>query len=475
MAPIGRADRRPGASSQVLLAATAGTIVLPLVGWLFLENWWGGAKSGGPLTCAPIRGTFTHEIVQKGTIDCASNVEVKCEVDARGFYSTNILEVVPEGTRVEAGDFLLQLDSSPLEELAVRQQIVCNEYEAALIRTETWLETCKVSLQEYVDGLLPRDEQKLGHALDRAKEKLRQATVTLEASEAMFRRGYVTQIALEADEYAAEKARVEFETAQTKLEVLKNYKSKKRLNDLQSYLAVAEASLRWRRHIYDLAVKELESIKQQIAKCTITAPSAGQVVHGNIYHNGHSHLIEPGAFVWRNRVLILLPNSTEMHATVHVPETKVVQVRKGQKVRIRCEAFPAVELTGAVQLIDEFPAPTDYWGPQMKCYKTLISIDRESIVAAGVNLRPGLTADITIEVDEQAERMMVPLQAVLKHGGKSYCLTHDRSGFHPHEVETGATNGKFVVIHEGLADQQELVLGAANYRGEVDLPELERR
>jgi len=448
---------------------------LPLVGWLFLENWWGGAQSGGPLTCTAVRGTFTHEIVQKGTIECASNVEVKCEVDARGFWFTNILEVVPEGTHVEAGDFLLQLDSSPLEELLVRQEIVCSQYEAALIRTETWLETCKVSLQEYVDGLLPRDEQKLGHALDRAKEKLRQATVTLEASEAMFRRGYVTQIALEADEYAAEKARVEFETAQTKLDVLKNYKSKKRLNDLQSYLAVAEASVRWRRHIYDLAVKELENLKQQIANCTITAPSAGQVVHAHLHHNGHSHLIEPGAFVWRKRVLIRLPNSTEMHAKVHIPETKVVQVHEGQKVRIHCEALPAIELTGTVQLIDEFPAPMEHWGPQIKCYETAISIDRDSIVAAGVDLRPGLTAEVTVEIDEQAERMMLPLQAILKHGGKSYCLTHDRSGFHPHEVQTGAANGKFVVIHEGIAEHQELVLGAANYRGEVELPELERR
>lgn len=472
MARIGRTTRRHGSGSQLLLAIASITIALPLLSWALLDNWWGPPTSDGPLTCTPIRGTFTHEFVQKGTIESASNVEVKCEVEAREFYFTNILEAVPEGTYVEPGDFLVQLDSSPLEQLLVKQEIRCNEQKAALIKTESWLQTSKISLEEYVDGLLPQDRQKLGYALDRAKEKLRQATQTLEHSKSMYRQGFVTRMALEADEFAAAKAEVEFEVAKTKLNVLENYKSKKRLNDLESYLVVAEASVKWRRHVYELYLKELEDIKDQIKKCTITAPSAGQVVHANVHHNGHSHLIEPGAFVWRKRVLVLLPNSTEMHVKAHIPEAKVAQVQKGQKVRIHCEAFPESELTGSIKLVDEFPSPTEWWGPEMKCYETTISIDRDSIEAAGIDLRPGLTAEVTIEVDEQTERLMVPFQAVLKHGQGTYCLTHDRKGFHVHPVKTGATNGKFVVIQEGIEEDQELVLGAGNYKTEVELPDL---
>lgn len=393
-------------------------------------------------------------------------------MEARGFYFTNILEAVPEGTHVEAGDFLVQLDSSPLEQLLVRQTIQCHEQEAALIKAESWLQTCKFNLEEYVEGLLPQDRLKLGNALDRAKEKLRQANQTLQSSKAMYRQGFVTRMALEADEFAAQNAEVEFETAKTKLDVLENYRSKKRLNDLESYLVVAEANVKWRRHVYDLTQKELENIKDQIKKCTITAPSAGQVVHANVHHNGHSHLIEPGAFVWRNRVLIRLPNSSEMHIKAHIPEAKIVQIRVGQRVRIHCEAYPEAELTGAVELVDEFPSPTEWWGPQMKCYETTISIDRDSIAAASIELRPGLSADVTIEIDEQDEQLMVPFQAILKHGQKTYCLTHDRKGFHAHPISTGATNGKFVVVHEGLEEGQEIVLGAANYKKEVDLPDL---
>ena len=453
--------------------ATA-TIALPLLGWVLLENWWGGSTSDGPLTCTPIRGTFTHELVQKGTVESASNVEVKCEVEARGFYFTNILEAVPEGTHVEKGDFLIQLDSSPLEELLVKQKIRCNEQKAYLIKAESWLQTCKFNLEEYVEGLLPQDRLELVNALARAREKLRKATKTLENSRAMYRQGFVTRMALEADEFAAQQAKVEFDTAKTKVDVLENYKSKKRLKNLESYLAVAEANVKWRQHVYELTLKELDNIKDQIRKCRITAPSAGQVVHANIHHNGHSHLIEPGQFVWRRRVLVRLPNSDEMQVKVHVPEAKIVQVHEGQKVRIRCEAYPEEELAGRIERVEEFPSETPWWGPQMKCYETTVSIDQDSLDDISIELRPGLTADITIEIDEQIEQMMVPFQAILKHGKRTYCLRHDRKGFHTIPVTTGATNGKFVVIREGLEEGQEIVLGAGNYRKEVDLPDLKQ-
>jgi hypothetical protein len=159
-----------------------------------------------------------------------------------------------------------------------------------------------------------------------------------------------------------------------------------------------------------------------------------------------------------------------MHIKAHISETKVAQVRRGQKVRIHCEAFPEAELTGSVQLVGEFPSPTEWWGPDMKCYETTVSIDRDSIKAASVNLRPGLTAEIVIEVDEQTDRMMVPFQAILKHGKKHYCLTHDRRGFQAHEVKIGPANGKFVVIREGIEEGRAIILGASKYRKEVELP-----
>ena len=45
---------------------------------------------------------FVHEIVERGNVESASNVEIRCEVKMRG-KSITILEIVPEGTYVEPG------------------------------------------------------------------------------------------------------------------------------------------------------------------------------------------------------------------------------------------------------------------------------------------------------------------------------------------------------------------------------------
>ena len=68
--------------------------------------------------------------------------------------------------------------------------------------------------------------------------------------------------------------------------------------------------------------------------------------------------------------------------------------------------------------------------------------------------------------------MQVPLQAVIEHGSKHYCLTYDSGEFEAHEIEAGEDNGKRVIITGGLEEGQEIVLGAETYLEEVELPEL---
>ncbi len=455
----------------MLSAAVLIAIVLPLAAWAFLDDWWNGDVTKGPFLCPVRTDTFIHEISQKGTIDCASNVEVKSEADAKGFYTTKIVEVVPEGTYVEPGDFLMSLDSSPLEDLLLLRTIECNGMEADLVKADAAEETAHIELKEYVDGLFPQQHELLGNQLDKAKEELRQATQTLDSSEAMYRMGFVTDLTLEADRFATERAKVDLEQAQTKLNVLEQYSRKMRLQQLEAKQAVAKAAARYRRHVHEVAVKELVHIKEQIEKCVITAPASGHVVYANIEHDGQKLLIEPGATVWEHRVVFRLPNSEEMQVKVMIPEEKVAMVKPGQPVRVQCEAFPGVELSGEVKHVNEFASPVNWWGSGVKVYETLVTIHTESTKAAGIDMRPGLSAEVFIQLDRREEQLMLPFQAVLKQGRKRFCITRDRLGFQAREIKVGPSNGKFVVVREGVEANEQVVLGAATYRKEVTLPE----
>lgn len=467
-----RTSRRHGSGAHILFAATLLTIVLPLATWAFLENWWsGGGAIKGPLTCTVRSATFLHEISSKGAIECASNVEVKSEADAKGFYTTKILQLVPEGTYVEPGDFLMRLDSSPLEELLLQRTIECNEMEASLVKADAAAETAQIMLDEYVNGLYPQNQQLLDDQFDKAQESFRQAEQTLGFSKAMYRQGFVTRMAVEADRYSAERAGMELKQAETKLTVLEKYTREMRLKQLEGNLAVTKASARYRRYVHDVALKELDHIKEQIEKCLITAPASGNVVYANYERDGQTVMIEPGLAVWEHQVVFRLPNSNEMQVKVLIPEEKVALVQAGQDVRVRCEAFPDANLTGEVKRVDQFASPTNFWGSQAKVYETLVAIDTESILAAGVDLRPGLSAEVFIQVERREKQLLLPFQAVLKHGKKRFCLTCDRDGFHAREIKIGSSNGKFVVVREGVDENEQVVLGAANYRKDVTLPD----
>ena len=121
--------------------------------------------------------------------------------------------------------------------------------------------------------------------------------------------------------------------------------------------------------------------------------------------------------------------------------------------------------------VNQFASPTNWWGPQTKVYETLVAIDTAFMKEAGIDLRPGLSAEVFIEVDRQEEQLQVPFQAILKHGRKRFCLTHDRDGFHARPVKTGPSNGRFVIVTEGVEKNERVVLGASAYRKKVTLPE----
>ncbi len=53
------------------------------------------------------RAEFVLKVTEKGEIESAENVNVRCEVAQRSGRGVKILEIVSEGTLVKEGDFLL--------------------------------------------------------------------------------------------------------------------------------------------------------------------------------------------------------------------------------------------------------------------------------------------------------------------------------------------------------------------------------
>jgi multidrug efflux pump subunit AcrA (membrane-fusion protein) len=402
-------------------------------------------------------------------VESASNVEIRCEVQAQGSGGTTILEIIPEGTYVQPGDLLVRLDSSALEDDETKQQITCANSEAVRIQAENDLASAEIALREYLEGQYVQNKQKLESDLFVARENLSRAIEYADYSEKLAAKGYVTQVQLQADKFAVEKAMKDKEAAETALKVLDQFTKEKMVKQLEADIKTCQAKLEAAEHSHKLDLEKLELIQSQIKKCVIKAPEAGQVVYASQRDSRGSNeiIIEEGATVRERQVIIRLPDPKRMQVKAKINEAKIALVAVGMPATLRLDAYQGMVLRGTVEKVNEYPAPTSWFNTNVKEYETIVHID-----SPPAGLRPGLTAQVKIRVNRLTGVLQVPVQAIFEHGGKHYAVLRDGVGWRAQPVEIGITNDKFVVIEDGLSEGQQVVLNAIAYRDKVDLPEL---
>ncbi len=465
---------RSGFSLRILLAVVSVISALPVMGLTLRSRLQGPVLQQAPLLCVARRAEYVHDVLVKGELESSASMDVKCEVEARNFWQTKILEIVPEGDHVEEGDLLVRLDSSPLEDLYSQQQITCNTSEARVVEAQADFETAKIALEQYVEATYVERRQDIESRVFVAEEMVRRAERNIEYSKKLLAKGYITELQVQADEFAVEKAAKELEKVRTEMSVLDDYTRVKMEKYLSSRITTLEARVQSYEHSHQLNLDELEHIREQIGKCEIQSPGAGNVVYVHLHHGDHSHIIEEGAQVREHQVIIRIPDPKEMRVKCKIPEDKITAVRPGLPVTIRLDAFANLEVVGDVRRVNEYPE-VNRWMPT-KEYEALINLDAQSVESQSVDLKCGMTADVTVCLDriddESLLPLQVPLQAVIEHGSRHYCLTYESGEFETREVKVGADNDMSVIITDGLEAGQEVVLGAAAYLEDVELPEL---
>jgi multidrug efflux pump subunit AcrA (membrane-fusion protein) len=80
------------------------------------------------------------------------------------------------------------------------------------------------------------------------------------------------------------------------------------------------------------------------------------------------------------------------------------------------------------------------------------------IEGSEARLRPGMTAQVEIEVQERPRALFVPLQAVFEREGRSVCYVVRRGRLQAQDVVTGPSNQDFVVIETGLREGDRVAL-----------------
>lgn len=417
------------------------------------------------------RQDFSLDVTERGEIKSAGGVEVKSEVKSQNSAGNAILRIVPAGTQVEPGDFLVELDSSALAEDRLLQQINVNTAEAAVIEAQNLYETAVIAQREYLEGIFVQERQTIESEVFVAEENLSRAEEYVEYSKRLAAKGYVSELQLQADRFAVEKSQKELDAAKTKLSVLEDFTKEKTLKQLSSDAAIAQAKWESFKNSYQLETDKLKDIEDQIAKCLILAPAAGTVTyaHGEEGRRGggDEFVVEEGAVIRERQTIIRLPDISSMQVEVQVNESLIQYVEEGMPAAVRLVGASDKVLRGRVARVNQYAEPSNWRRANVKDYKAYVAIEEASSV-----LKTGMTASVTISAMYVPDSVVAPVQSVYAHGDQIFCFVAEGDGLAAREVKLGPTNDRFFVVESGLAAADRVALNPRKLLDRVDLPEI---
>ena len=231
-----------------------------------------------------------------------------------------------------------------------------------------------------------------------------------------------------------------------------------------SKLAQAEAKLKAADQRYKLQSIRRKEIQEQIAKCKIKAERVGLVVYANEDNWRNDDRIQEGAMVRERQKIITIPDMTTMVVKVKIHEASIKSIQKGQKARVRVDAYPEEELVGEVAKVGVLPDSQNRWmNPDMKVYETSITIEGEHDW-----IKPGMSAQAEILVKELPDVVYVPIQAVSPSDGEKVCFVAGFGGVTRRVVEVGEFNNEFIEIKSGLKEGEQVLLRAPVVPEEAD-------
>jgi HlyD family secretion protein len=469
---------------QPKFLAVIGIVLLLLIGIAVVAFDHSGSRTilaGDMPTFAVKRGPLRISVTESGTIQAREQIILKCEVEGK----TTILTLVEEGSRVKKGDLLVELDSSALLDARVDQQIRVQNAEAAFVgarenlavienqaksdidKAELAFDFAKQDLRKYVEGEYLNQRKEMESQITLAKEELQTAEEKLKWSQKLKEKEYISETELQIDELSAHKNKLNLELAENNLRLLEDFTHPRNLAKLESDVnqadmalertnrkakadvVQAEADLKAKESEFGRQQDKLKKNEEQITKTKIYAPADGLAIYATSARSrgrGNEEPLTEGSAVNERQELIYLPTATAAKAVVKVHETSLQKVKPGLPVVVAVDALPGRTFTGRVEKIAPLPDAQMVWlNPDLKVYNAEVYLEGE-----GDYLRTGMSCKAEIIIEEYDDVIYIPVQAVLRVGGKHTVYVQSSKGFEPREVEIGLDNNRMIRIIRGL-------------------------
>jgi len=449
-----------------------------------------------------IKGPLKISVVERGNLEAADAVTLKSEIEGQ----STVLYLIDEGTHVEPGDLLCELDNSALVDRRVTQEIRVQNAEAAFVKAKQnhaiqvsqnesdvakatqELDFASLDLKKYIDGDMPQEAKSKDEAILLADEELSRAEQDLEWSRRLNQKGFLEQAQLDADELAKTRSVVKLNQAKRAKELFEDYEIPRRKKELESLVTEKERELvrvklqagarladfdaNWRTTdaTFQVETAEFDKLVSQIEKSRIEAPVSGMVVYARESSGryGGGEPMKEGSTVRERQSIIMIPSSDGFIAEASLHESVLEKVVTGMACAVTVDALHET-FPGEVSYKAVLPDQNSWFAnPDLRVYKTNIRV-----LSQDPRIRPGMSCSIEILVDTLDDAVQLPVQTIFLDAGSPVVFVSTPTGHEKRAVTVGQNNGRWVHIIDGI-DEGDVALLARPPGAELLPAEQER-
>ncbi len=288
-------------------------------------------------------------------VSASGKIEPKLSVDISASTMGRVTRLsFNEGDRVEAGQFLLEIDPETLRAAVDRGEAGLQASRSTQRQAEVSVTSAQVNLQLAKDSLERQENLWELRLISREAYDLAATDVTLRQTELEARE---VEVATQAQRIRQEEA-------------------------------------------------NLDSARYELTKVTITAPITGMVTRRNI-EEGETVVV--GTMNNQGTVLATVADLSVIEAEVEVDETDIPSVSVGQTAEVTIDALPDRVFAGVVTEIGNSPIQVTGGGgvgSQATTFKVVVTLNDE---IPGV--RPGFTCTADITTAVRSASLAIPIQA----------------------------------------------------------------
>ena len=223
--------------------------------------------------------------------------------------------------------------------------------------------------------------------------------------------------------------------------------------DLSFHKAANEAELRILDLTRERQKRHHDRHAGDLVKFTIHAPSSGLAVMQTTFRGGESGQVQEGDQVWPGQSFMKIVDPASMRVEAKANQAESADLRIGQSVIVRLDAFPGLQFNGHVYSIGALA--TGGWAQSN--YIRFVPVNIE-IEGSDPRLIPDLSAAGDVLVAKAENVVSIPLAAVHEHNGKTTVLTRQGGGFQEQQVTLGIQDGREVAVLSGLSAGTEVKL-----------------